>query len=119
MAYTPTEWKSGDVITAEKLNNLEGNRVLIVHDTNDPSLEFQELDITPREAIEAVSNNIYIVYQYMHSNNHRANFVPLTSIVLEVGEDAFNQYEIRFAGGQNNVYFTSGNLDMPYSEPDE
>jgi len=23
MAYTPTEWKSGDVITAEKLNNLE------------------------------------------------------------------------------------------------
>lgn len=23
MAYTPTEWKSGDVITAEKLNNME------------------------------------------------------------------------------------------------
>ncbi len=23
MAYTPTEWKSGDVITAEKLNNIE------------------------------------------------------------------------------------------------
>ena len=23
MSYTPTEWKSGDVITAEKLNNLE------------------------------------------------------------------------------------------------
>ena len=23
MSYTPTEWKSGDVITSEKLNNLE------------------------------------------------------------------------------------------------
>lgn len=23
MAYTPTEWKNGDVITAEKLNKLE------------------------------------------------------------------------------------------------
>jgi hypothetical protein len=23
MAYTPTEWKAGDVITAEKLNNME------------------------------------------------------------------------------------------------
>ena len=23
MAYTPTEWKNGDVITAEKLNNIE------------------------------------------------------------------------------------------------
>lgn len=24
MAYTPTEWATGDVITAEKLNNIEG-----------------------------------------------------------------------------------------------
>ena len=24
MAYTPTEWKNGDVITAEKLNKIEG-----------------------------------------------------------------------------------------------
>lgn len=23
MSYTPTEWKTGDVITAEKLNNME------------------------------------------------------------------------------------------------
>ena len=23
MAYTPTNWKTGDVITAEKLNNME------------------------------------------------------------------------------------------------
>lgn len=24
MSYTPTDWKTGDVITAEKLNNIEG-----------------------------------------------------------------------------------------------
>ena len=23
MAYTPTEWKTGDIVTAEKLNKLE------------------------------------------------------------------------------------------------
>ena len=29
MAYTPTEWKNGDVITAEKLNNIENGIVNI------------------------------------------------------------------------------------------
>lgn len=24
MSYTPTEWKNGDIITAEKMNNIEG-----------------------------------------------------------------------------------------------
>lgn len=41
MAYTPTEWKSGDVITAEKLNNIEeglmntgdNNGIMIIHKT--------------------------------------------------------------------------------------
>jgi hypothetical protein len=27
MAYTPTDWKTGDVITAEKLNNIENGVV--------------------------------------------------------------------------------------------
>lgn len=34
MSYTPTEWKTGDVITAEKLNNMESEivdaRVMVV-----------------------------------------------------------------------------------------
>lgn len=38
MAYTPTEWKTGDVITAEKLNNMEqgivnNEEVFIIHAT--------------------------------------------------------------------------------------
>lgn len=43
MSYTPTEWKSGDVITSENLNKLEqgvaaagggGGGVLVVNDNN-------------------------------------------------------------------------------------
>lgn len=38
MSYTPTEWKTGDVITAEKLNNMEsgivgGQELFIIHAT--------------------------------------------------------------------------------------
>ncbi len=39
MAYTPTEWKNGDVITAEKLNNIErgieNSGVFTIHVTAD------------------------------------------------------------------------------------
>ena len=27
MSYTPTDWKTGDIITADKLNNMEGGIV--------------------------------------------------------------------------------------------
>ena len=37
MSYTPTTWETGDTITAEKLNNIEGgivNSCLIVNDVS-------------------------------------------------------------------------------------
>jgi hypothetical protein len=37
MAYEPTNWKAGDVVTAAKLNKMEqgiANAVLIVHDND-------------------------------------------------------------------------------------
>lgn len=40
MSYTPNTWETGDVITAEKLNNLE-NRVLIAKVDQDPPYDEQ------------------------------------------------------------------------------
>ena len=59
MAYTPTEWKSGDVITAEKLNNIEegvqnGNNIFVI--TFAPNSPYTT-DKTFEELIEAVSND--------------------------------------------------------------
>lgn len=57
MSYTPTQWQTGDTITAEKLNHMEdgiaaaasgggSSNVLIVHGTIDPSGEGQEFPMT-------------------------------------------------------------------------
>ena len=59
MAYTPTEWKSGDVITAEKLNNIEdgvqnGNSIFVI--TFAPNSPYTP-DKTFEELVEAVSND--------------------------------------------------------------
>lgn len=47
MAYTPTEWKTGDVITADKLNNMEGGIV----ETIVPVTVNAEMDVVNGNAI--------------------------------------------------------------------
>ena len=56
MSYTPTEWNSGDVITAEKLNNIESgisNTRLIVEEALNGSL-----NKTWKEIYNALTANI-------------------------------------------------------------
>ena len=64
MAYTPTEWECGDVVTAEKLNNIEegiqealesgggGAEPLVVHEDGDT----YTLDKTWQEIYDAYPN---------------------------------------------------------------
>lgn len=52
MTYNPTNWKTGDVVTSAKLNNIEKgitNSVLVV----DLDVENQRLDKTAREIVDA------------------------------------------------------------------
>lgn len=61
MAYEPTEWKSGDVVTSAKLNKLEQavaglNGVLIVHATTEGDVT--TLDKTWQEIHDAV---VYVI----------------------------------------------------------
>lgn len=56
MSYTPTNWQTGDIITAEKLNNMENgieNSVLIVHENYDESTDTTTLDKTWQEIVDA------------------------------------------------------------------
>ena len=56
MAYTPTEWKNGDVITAEKLNKIEdgitdassGSEVFIITFTNNSSDVYNPTFVTDK-----------------------------------------------------------------------
>ena len=65
MSYTPTEWKTGDVITAEKLNNMEsgiagGQELFIIHATGIATVPGTPttpvLDKTHEEITNAIQN---------------------------------------------------------------
>lgn len=55
MSYTPTEWKTGDVITAEKLNNIESGIVNAGGGSGDAFIVNAEveLSVTTGETISA------------------------------------------------------------------
>lgn len=67
MAYTPTLWATGDVITAEKLNNMEQGiqqgmqQVYFVHGTLALDAQTATLDKTFAEMSEAVSGGAIII----------------------------------------------------------
>lgn len=60
MSYTPTNWKSGDVVTSAKLNKLEqgvagAGDVTIVHAVN------ETLDMTAGAILDAAQNRIVVL----------------------------------------------------------
>jgi len=64
MSYTPTNWATGDVITAAKLNKLEqgvSESVLVLADSNDG------LNKTAGEIMEALKNGC-AVYTFMEDD---------------------------------------------------
>lgn len=66
MAYEPTNWKTGDVVTSAKLNKLEqgvaaGSGVLVVHSTYDESTQTEHLDKTWQEIYDASHNGSLVV----------------------------------------------------------
>ena len=61
MAYTPTEWETGDIITAEKLNNMEGgidenDTAVIELDSNIGDLT--ALDTSAKNSLVAAVNEV-------------------------------------------------------------
>lgn len=67
MAYTPTEWKNGDVITAEKLNKLEngvsnGPLEVEIITTEEDGDEIMTLNKTWQEIYDAFPN-VYTIRQ--------------------------------------------------------
>ena len=84
MSYTKTTWSNGDVITGEKLNNIESGvesansgSILIVHDVENT------LDKTWQEIYDVVNNKIpvYIWYNWNESDdNYGVDMVRVVSV---------------------------------------
>lgn len=93
MSYTPTEWASGDVITAEKLNKLENG----VAEASSSDVEVVSITITPSGATldktyieidEAYKSGKMIFGKFIFGNN---NF--------------FGNIYVRLLGSENTYYF--------------
>ena len=118
MAYTPTEWKTGDTITAEKLNKLENGILksngLIVHSSRyiEDEYTIQELDKTAQEIMDAVLNGqiVYIIKTNSFSPDY-TQILPLISIDYKDNESySFVTQE------EGNSYSCSSLEDYPRNE---
>ena len=79
MSYTPNSWKSGDVVTSAKLNNIEqgiANAILKVNITIDEQTGVATLDKTWQEILDAN----YAVIVAPNESNEGFGFIMVTSI---------------------------------------
>ena len=73
MSYTPTEWKTGDVVTSAKLNKLEqgvaaGSGVLVVHESYDSATSTWTMDTVASEIWSAMQTGLAIVVSDISSS---------------------------------------------------
>lgn len=110
MAYTPTNWKNGDVVTSAKLNKLEqgvadAGGVLVCHEDETT----RALDHTFKEIADAV-----FVVLYM---NDETSTNVYTLIYLE---DQAGTYRVAFFGdGVNLSYTASAENEYPVYDSDD
>ena len=102
MAYEPTNWKPGDVVTSSKLNKMEqgiaGGGALIVYSAFDSQTERYTLDKTYAEIYAAVSTMPVII---LAEGAYGYNIEYITSVFA--GDGIFEV---------DTVYMGSGELDL-------
>lgn len=113
MAYEPTNWENGDVITAEKLNKIEngivnGSGMFVVHITADQKysqfisdVSYQDIEdaldadkfiftIISQEIDGEIANRTIGVFNtnYIYYGNYIASFyIPAAGSAIEVSSD--------------------------------
>lgn len=119
MSYNPTEWKNGDLITADKLNKLEngvaessvdsgGSRMFMVN----INIEYDEgqgnflctADATPSEIFEAQENGQEVIAKCSLSEIPPANSIA-TSILNGSNDPHIRFQFIGFALNQPSLFF--------------
>lgn len=96
MAYEPTNWKSGDVVTSAKLNKLEqgvANTVVVC----DISLADSTSSMTGTELLNAINAGYYVVGRLNGKT-------PSTDIITMDGGVAFQFISIDF---ENNTMYVN------------
>lgn len=83
MAYTKTTWQTGDIITAEKLNNMEDGigSVLIVQMTTSDGTTTFVADTDAADIITALQNGIVVIL-----SAHYGNAVAESLVTYDMGD---------------------------------
>lgn len=116
MSYTPTQWETGDIVTAEKLNKLEngvaaagsgGGGAFIVNATMDG--DTMTLDKTWKEIDDAIlTSPVFVVVDVSGSgvSSKASIFVAQTS-VLNGSYVVITYNEVQFTANSENGYPSS------------
>lgn len=111
MSYTPTEWKTGDVVTAEKLNNMEsgiansGNIKYVNKIINETKSIFP---ITPAEFEELNGAVLFggVSYHYYLADYFRDDSgAELTLLKFSYNNEVFQTSSEIFTANDVNSYF--------------
>lgn len=117
MSYEKTEWKTGDIVTAEKLNNIENG-------INDLSNGFDGIIKVTIEDVEAVATPVegedYKTFHWLDAFEHavhriyqnRLNLVSTSGMCLTTEPvcDPVLEYSIKGADGETQQTHTSMNF---------
>lgn len=129
MAYQKTNWATGDVVTADKLNNIEngivnvGNRgtvYLFSHTIHEGNNTYAVLNITFNELaaglgldIEGGLGNFYYLIDFIGEEIHSLyTFMPLKTIMVNAtpGEEEFT---VIFENFGDSIIFSATDPDGP------
>ena len=100
MAYEPTNWKTGDVVTSAKLNKLEqgvaaGSGVLVLHSTYDESLDTYVLDKTAFEIYSAsLEGKVVVIAPNSETMLFTTSYLSLITVNPETDASAFRFMDI-------------------------
>lgn len=120
MSYTPTNWQTGDTITAEKLNKLEGgvaSGAMIVNIT--PSTHV--LDKTFTEIYQAINNGIPVYLSVADPSSTPTGYSNMTFLMPVVAVYKYNQEYRIFAtcvsnqSDFNGLYYLGGSAVYTFS----
>lgn len=110
MSYIPTEWKTGDVVTAEKLNKLEsgvagsGGGALVVNVSFDEATSTYTADKTAGEILSAYRSGPVVFSEAVESTEQ------IYSLVMTYHEEGLYEFAI---SGIDASYTASSSSDYP------
>lgn len=109
MSYTPTEWRTGDVITADKLNKIEDALVglsLLSDGTFKITKEGNDLEIIPVEAETNLENGVVTIKCTLSGTG-----TPSPSNVRDL--NGFTEITISVENEDNSEETTTYSVDLP------